>query len=642
MPEFKDFPFEIGNFVSLEYYDNYYVNMRIISMAFNPCIPNNSLSISFSNFIKSKSERTDVSNILGLAVGSSSSSSSGGSGSGSGSFGVGNDIDITISNTMLSKLLNTEMFGTRVSNIILDTIKVNEITVKYAKFEGLAKGTTTIDGKCITTGYIIDQNYNGTNGNITNTKGSVINLETGKFNFGGGSLKYNGNSLTVKGAIYADSGYIGGESGFTIAAGKLYSNGHSSYNTATEGVYIGTDCISLGNGGVTYFNRNGTGKIGAWRINQNAIYRVNESFSASDGMYFGVNGLSIKDVFQVDSDGNLSITDSFRVTSDGILSAINANVSGKITADELIANNSGYIGGWKICGNALYKGTDSLSSVIPGIYLGINGIRNFDSVNANVNILNGRIDITEDGTGGLLINNNSNHTCTIRANYLDFSNLNSGGYKAIIGDFNNNMAIVAVTNSSNTIKSYLDYQGLHISLNDYIRVYNKDDCSLIGWSNTNNIHIGDYNEINIASQCYIHANNIYYEGSGGHVELSDTRYKKNISDINNGISFIKKLSPKSYEFTNGTSGRRHFGFLTSDIEKVLLETTGDAGIFVKYNLSDSAINLKDDSTYICGLRYTEFIAPIVQCIQDLYAENDKLKTEIASLKNKTTKEHTVN
>lgn len=634
IPEFKGFDFNVGNFVSLEYYDDYYVDMRLISMTFNPCIPEHSLEISFSNFIKSKSERTDVSNILGLAVGNNSSSSSSGTSGSSESFGVGKDIDVTISNTMLSKLLNTEMFGTRVSNIILDTIKVNEIAAKYAKFEGLANGTTSIDGKCITTGYIIDKYYNGTNGNLANTTGSIINLETGEFNFGGGSLKYNGTALTVKGAMYADTGYIGGESGFAISDGKLYSNGHSSYNTKKEGVYIGTDCISLGSGGVTYFNKDGAGKIGAWRINQNAIYRTNETFGASDGMYFGVNGLSIKDVFQVDYNGNLSITDSFQVTANGNLNAIDVNISGKITADELIANTSGYIGGWKICENALYKGTESLYSAIPGMYLGIDGIRNFESVNTNVNILNGKIHITEDGTGGLLINN-SNHIFTMRASYMDYANSNNLGYKAIIGDINHNtIPIITVTDSSNAIKNYLDHQGLHISYDNYIRINDTNNTSLIGWSSSNNIHIGDYNENNIASKCYIHANNVYREGSGGHVELSDARYKKNITDIEHGIDFIKSLSPKSYEFTNGTSGRRHFGFLTTDIEKILLKTTGDAGVLVKYNLSDSDIDLQDESTYICGLRYTEFIAPIVQCIQDLYSENNNLKEEITILKGK--------
>lgn len=397
--EFKDFDFTVGNFVSLEYYDDYYVDMRIISMTFNPCVPEHSLGVLFSNFIKSKSERTDVSNILGLAVGNNSGSSSGSSSGNSGNFGVGNDIDVTISNTMLSKLLNTEMFGTRVSNIILDTIKVNEITAKYAKFEGLAKGTTIIDGKCIMTGYIIDQFYNGKAGDITNTKGSVINLETGKFNFGGGSLKYDGTALTVKGAIYADSGYIGGESGFTIASGKLYSNGHSAYNTAKEGVYVGTDYISLGSGGKIYFKNDGTGKIGTWYVNSNAIYRVNSSWGANGGMYFGTNGLSVSNVFKVDSAGNTSITDKFKVTSNGALTATSATITGDITATKLTATQEGNIAGWIINSSCIYRGSPNFGNAW-GMYFGASGL----SITNNFKVWsNGNFNF---GDGKLVFNGN--------------------------------------------------------------------------------------------------------------------------------------------------------------------------------------------------------------------------------------------
>lgn len=399
MSDFKDFDFTIGNFVTLEYYDDYYVDMRIVSMTFNPCIPEDNLSVSFSNFIKSKSERTDVSNILGLAVGNSSSSSSGGSGGGSGNFGDSNDIDVTISNTMLSKLLNTEMFGTRVSNIILDTIKVNEITAKYAKFEGLAKGTTIIDGKCITTGYIIDQNYNGTNGNITNTKGSVLNLETGFFNFGGGKLKFDGTTLSVEGSITANAGYIGGESGFVIATNKLYSNGHSAYNTAKDGVYIGTDYISLGNGGATWFKNDGTGKIGTWNINANAIYRGSSTFGAKDGMYFGTSGLSISDVFKVDSSANLSITDKFKVSSSGELIATAATITGDITANTLTATTSGKISVWNFDSNAIYRTSKEYGNA-SGMYFGSSGLSITDkfkvSSSGTFNFGNGKI--VYDGT----------------------------------------------------------------------------------------------------------------------------------------------------------------------------------------------------------------------------------------------------
>ena len=55
---------------------------------------------------------------------------------------------------MLKQLLTTETFGTAVSNIVLDTMKLNSLTTKFAAVIGLKNGTTTIDGGCITTGKI--------------------------------------------------------------------------------------------------------------------------------------------------------------------------------------------------------------------------------------------------------------------------------------------------------------------------------------------------------------------------------------------------------------------------------------------------------------------------------------------------------
>lgn len=190
IPEFKDFDFDIGNYVVVQYYDDYYVKLRLESLQFNPRVPNDELTVTFTNYIKSRSKRTDVSYILGQVTSSGGSS---GSSSGSGGSGIGID---EISNTLLSKLLNTEMFGSKVSNLILDTLKLNELNTKYLKVDGLANGTTIIDGKCIQTGYIRDKYYNGSNGNISNTKGSIINLETGNFNLAGGSIIFDGTNVT--------------------------------------------------------------------------------------------------------------------------------------------------------------------------------------------------------------------------------------------------------------------------------------------------------------------------------------------------------------------------------------------------------------------------------------------------------------
>lgn len=375
--EFEPFwnEFLPGNYILVQYKDDTYVKLRMVGYQFNPRLPSsNDFAITFSNYIRSKTRVSDLEDLLGLSASAGTNGGSGGSGSGaSGGYGESDDIDVTISNTMLAKLLNSESFGTRVTNIILDTVDVNSITAKYAKFEGLAKGTTLIDGKCITTGYIIDQTYNGTNGDINNSAGSVINLETGKFSFAGGKIKFDGTTLSIKGSITADSGYIGGESGFTIASGKMYSNGHSAYNTAKEGVYIGTDYISLGNGGATYFKNDGTGKIGTWYINNNAIYRGSSTHGTKNGMYFGTSGLSISDIFKVDSSGNLTITDKFSVTKDGDLTATSATITGDFVANELTATTKGKIACWTINSTSIYYGNKNWGNA-SGLYFGTSGL----------------------------------------------------------------------------------------------------------------------------------------------------------------------------------------------------------------------------------------------------------------------------
>lgn len=190
-----------GNFILVQYKDNTYVKLRMVGYTFNPCLPSSdSLSITFSNYTRSKSEYNDWSDLLGNGSSvSSSSSSSSGSGSG-GTYGESDDIDVTISNTLLSQLLNTETFGARVTNVILDTIDINSLYARIATF-----------------GYIKDINYNGENGSITNTTGSIINLRTGKLSFGGGKLLFDGTNLTVSGTVYATAGSFGRTNPFVIS-----------------------------------------------------------------------------------------------------------------------------------------------------------------------------------------------------------------------------------------------------------------------------------------------------------------------------------------------------------------------------------------------------------------------------------------
>lgn len=356
MPEFTNYDFTLGNYVILECYENYYAKLRLSSITFNPLTPQKSITVSFTNYVKSRSKRSDLSYILSAATGSGSSSSSGSSGSGSGSFGDSDKIDVTLSNTMLAKLLNTEMFGTRVSNIILDTIQVNKITAKFATFDGLAKGKTTIDGECIKTGVIVSNNYNGTKKTLTtgatefsldNTVGSIFKLNDGTFNLAGGKLVYNGELLNINAHLNAVSISTGG---------KVKSD------TQQDGLYIDNNgTLFVGATNTTQINKDGTGHIGAWYFNASQFY--NQTITDNSDGYIGlatadfartINGTSRNLRFAIGS--------KFGVTKEGTI------YSADITID------AGYIGGasgFVIAAQKLYSNSHNVyNHVNDGVYIG--------------------------------------------------------------------------------------------------------------------------------------------------------------------------------------------------------------------------------------------------------------------------------
>lgn len=212
----------------------------------------------------------------------------------------------------------------------------------------------------------------------------------------------------ISGVINATTGTFGGSSGFTIDTGKIYSGSHSSYNTAANGVYIGTDYISLGSGGAIYFKNDGTGKIGPWNITASSIYKgTSESFYTSGVMYFGNSGLSLGNTFKVTSAGVLtaasgaiggismnnsyglytnsktavnSTKTGFLISKSGAiyLGAYDSNTQAcpfQVTADGALTSTSGKIGSWNINATSIYKGNETMGTAGSGnMYFGDSGL----------------------------------------------------------------------------------------------------------------------------------------------------------------------------------------------------------------------------------------------------------------------------
>ena len=119
--------------------------------------------------------------------------------------------------------------------------------------------------------------------------------------------------------------------------------------------------------------------------------------------------------------------------------------------------------------------------------------------------------------------------------------------------------------------------------------------------------------------------------TNGTIQTSDKNEKNTIVDSDLGIDFINRLSPKSYKFNNKT--RTHYGLIAQDVETVLGSIKKDASQFAGF-CKDDISEKQDGSEYRYGLRYHEFISPMIQAIKDLKAEVDTLKAKVATLESK--------
>jgi hypothetical protein len=137
--------------------------------------------------------------------------------------------------------------------------------------------------------------------------------------------------------------------------------------------------------------------------------------------------------------------------------------------------------------------------------------------------------------------------------------------------------------------------------------------------------------------------------------LSDGRYKKNIKQNVPGLEFINQLQPITYTLdvagieeklnggrreTNGPDGKAvpkltldqnainesskviHTGFIAQDVEAAAKK--------LAYDFS-GVDKPKDPSKSLYGLRYAEFVVPLVKAVQELSSKNDSLTAVVAQL-----------
>ena len=119
--------------------------------------------------------------------------------------------------------------------------------------------------------------------------------------------------------------------------------------------------------------------------------------------------------------------------------------------------------------------------------------------------------------------------------------------------------------------------------------------------------------------------------TNGSIVTSDKNEKNTITDSDLGLDFVNRLSPKSYKFNNKT--RTHYGLIAQDVETALGDVKKDATQFAGF-CKDDISEKQDGSEYRYGLRYHEFISPMIQAIKDLKEEVDTLKAKVTALEGK--------
>jgi hypothetical protein len=126
--------------------------------------------------------------------------------------------------------------------------------------------------------------------------------------------------------------------------------------------------------------------------------------------------------------------------------------------------------------------------------------------------------------------------------------------------------------------------------------------------------------------------------ANGTIQTSDKTEKTEILESSLGLEFIKQLNPVSYKFivggnkivetdpVNGVptkiepiAGRRtHFGLIAQEVKSVIPDGV-DFGGWIKADMNDP------QSTE--GLRYDEFIAPLIKAVQQLSEKIEKLENK---------------
>ena len=282
------------------------------------------------------------------------------------------------------------------------------------------------------------------------------------------------------------------------------------------------------------------------------------------------------------------------------------------------------------------------------------------------------------GYGALPLNSTGNYNVAV--GYLAMS-YNTIGYNNVATGFNAlrnnatgfyNAAVGDASLYSNTIGvgntacgSGALYATTQSSYNTTLG-YHAGFAKNMGWNNTligadcNNASNDLYNTIALGHNVTITSSNQARIGNsstssiGGFTNwtnISDGRYKKNVREDVSGLDFIMKLRPVTYQLdvanlaaklNESSEHRESSGMAIAMAEKESMIQSGfiaqeveQAAVLLGYDFSGVDKPKNEEDLY--GLRYAEFVVPLVKATQELQQQVQDLQIQVADLKTKLNK-----
>lgn len=120
----------------------------------------------------------------------------------------------------------------------------------------------------------------------------------------------------------------------------------------------------------------------------------------------------------------------------------------------------------------------------------------------------------------------------------------------------------------------------------------------------------------------VHATGTFYSDLNAFLITSDRTVKQNVSGTSLGLAFVNALVPVDYAYTS-VPDVTHHGLIAQDLQSTLA-SSGLSG-------SNTTVVSENPVTKKLGINYIELIAPLVKAVQELSAEVETLKAQVARL-----------